>query len=212
MVVGLHACGELGDGLIEGALSASVMSVVLVSCCLQKLRRGRYFRPVMSNAATSDARIARVLQMDRRVLGAANRPIGDVNGHRLVGQRTRYALRMILKERGVDLQPGEEVYGLSRHQVKKGLMAVAGEFEEIWGIRKMKETEIKDWEERSKEEYDVLRRLGIPRVMTGQVLEMAIVLDRAAVLEERGDFKKVVTCRPWSENVSSRNLCCVAWR
>lgn len=198
--------------LIQAALSASVMGVVLVSCCLQKLRRGRCFRPVMSSAAASDERIARVLQMDRKVLGAANRPIGDMNDHRLVGQRTRYALRAILKERGVEVRSGEEVYGLSRHRVKKGLRAVAGEFEEIWGIRKMRENEIESWDERSKEEYEVLRRLGIPRVIAGQALEMAIVLDRAAALEESGEFKKVVTCRPWSEDVSSRNLCCVGWR
>lgn len=47
--------------------------------------------------------------------------------------------------------------------------------------------------------------------MLGEVLEMAIVLDRAAALEESGRFGRVETCQIFPDKVSMRNLAIVAF-
>jgi hypothetical protein len=47
--------------------------------------------------------------------------------------------------------------------------------------------------------------------MLGEVLEMAIVLDRAVFLQESGLFGEVRVCRLFTEDVSMRNLAVLAY-
>lgn len=215
LLLGLHACGALGDAIIQCAASDGPASVVLVSCCLQKIAKGDQNRVPMSSIVLDNANLREALTMPRGTLGATNRTRGYVNRADITARETRYALRQLLEARGQPVQrAGEEVYGLSRHRLRKGLREVAGEVLAMRNIsgEKIKEDEILEREQEARSSYRVMRALTLPRSLAGEVMEMAIILDRAAVLEECGRFSQVRTCRVWGDSVSVRNLGCVAWR
>jgi hypothetical protein len=56
-----------------------------------------------------------------------------------------------------------------------------------------------------------VRAMSLPRSMLGEILEIAIVLDRAVYLEESGLFSKVDVCRLFPDDVSMRNLTILAY-
>jgi hypothetical protein len=100
------------------------------------------------------------------------------------------------------------VDGLSRHAIRRGLGAVAAEALARHGdARAAGRGEISRCEGDARAEYERMRVLTLPRAMVGEVLEMAVVLDRAALLEESGRFGRVRTCRLFGDDVSMRNLC-----
>lgn len=209
-LIGLHACGSLGDDLVRLAAQRGVAAVLLVSCCLQKIERG--VRSPMSDFVRKRTELRDVLTVERGILGVTNRARGVGNEADLQARETRYALRVLLEEKGCGVERvGDEVDGISRHRLRKGLAEVVQEVLGRRGLPGIDEEEIEKRMERARKDYAVMRRLSLPRLLAGEALEMAIVLDRAAMLEEAG-FRRVATCRVWGDNVSVRNLCCVAWR
>src|SRR6185295_2920103 len=54
LAIGLHACGELGDKLVEAAARAHC-DLALVSCCLQKISSATR-RPLSANARAPELR------------------------------------------------------------------------------------------------------------------------------------------------------------
>lgn len=211
LVVALHACGALGDCVVEDAAKAGgAGSLVLVSCCLQKLQEGvAVRRPLSAAAAAGD--VARALTLDRRLLGLTNRVRGYVSESDMTARVTRVALRRLLAGRGIAAAGGDGrrlVDGLSRHAIRRGLGAVAAEALARHGdARAAGRGEISRCEGDARAEYERMRVLTLPRAMVGEVLEMAVVLDRAALLEESGRFGRVRTCRLFGDDVSMRNLC-----
>lgn len=206
-VLGLHACGALGDALISTSVTVPVQVVVLVSCCLQKVSND--VRIPLSATVLNDATLTRALHVRRQILGATNTPRG-YNAHALRARETRRALRLLLEMRGVYTKHGDEVVGLSRHALKTGLAAVANVALAIRGLSLACDHEIAECEMRARSEYRIMRALAIPRAMAAAALEMAVVLDRAACLQEVGF--NVSTLRAWPDHISARNLCIVAWR
>lgn len=201
LAIGLHACGELGDKLIEAAGSAQC-DLALVSCCLQKISSAE--RAPLSTPATEAH-----AQLRREHLGLANltaQPQGveasiDVT---IAARQTRYALGQLLRARGIALEPGAEMSGVNRRQANAGLRRVA---ERACAARQLpppSDAEVAAHETAARRDYAVIRRLSLPRSMLARLVEVLVSLDRAAHLEERGLAVSVATL--FERGVSPRNI------
>lgn len=211
-VVGLHACGGLGDAVISHAVSGHARAVLLVSCCLQKIQHGSLIRRPSSEIARTSV-LNSLLTIPRATLGATNSPRGYSRQNDLISRETRHALRLLFRENGRSVKRvGDEMEGISRHALKNGLASViSGAADVLVGKGLLLNDElIQRCESEAKREYRLMRSLTLPRAAAAAFLEMAIVLDRAAVLQEAGF--QVATCRLWDDSISARNLCIVAWR
>jgi len=199
LAVGLHACGELGDTLVTTVANAGCQ-LALVSCCLQKITAPH--RQPLSQAAIS-------LTLPRGVLGLTNliaRPNGvetDI-ATTLRARQTRYALRLLLRDRGTLVAPGAEMHGINRRKAHRGWPALA---EYACAARAMPPptpAELLHHEAQAARDFAVMRRLSLPRNMLARLIEVAVVLDRAAVLYESGLHVQVATL--CSDTLTPRNL------
>jgi SAM-dependent methyltransferase len=202
LAMGLHACGELGDRLITSAAEARA-SVVLVSCCLQKI------------AAPSRAPLNVGIDLDlpREVLGLANLTPRDEGVETsleatLEARRARVALQLLLRARGVEVSTGEAMRGINRRVARHGLRALAGPAFALRELSPATETELAHADDRARVEFAAARRLSLPRNALARVVEVAVVLDRARYLEERGFETTVAIAFP--AEVSPRNLVLIA--
>jgi SAM-dependent methyltransferase len=205
LAVGLHACGELGDRLVLAAAAAGC-DVALVSCCLQKIEGPA--RPPLSRAAAG-------LSLRRDTLGLANltaRPRGVEASlaATLAAREARYALHRLLRERGVDLAPGEEMRGINRRRAHAGLAVIAGQALSLRGLPAAEAAEIERHAGEARRRYAQVRRLSLPRSMLARLVELAVVLDRAAALEESGHHVRVATL--FERAVTPRNIALFASR
>jgi SAM-dependent methyltransferase len=183
LVVGLHACGDLGD-LIVKRVGHAGSDALLVSCCLQKIR-------AEARQPLSALGRRRTFLAPRPLLGLANlsaRAEGVEGSMReiMASRRTRYALVLLLRGRGVDVSPGEETRGINRRQMRHGLARVADVALSSRGLSAADAAELSLVEARSSAEFAVIRRLSLPRAMLSRLLELAVVFDRAAALEDGG--------------------------
>jgi SAM-dependent methyltransferase len=205
LAVGLHACGELGDRLVAAAAEAGC-DVALVSCCLQKI-------PGPTRAPLS--RAAEGLSLRRDTLGLANltaQPQGveasiDVT---IEGRLARYALLRLLRARDLEVAPGEEMRGINRRRSRAGLADIAARALALRGEPPASPAEIARHEDESRLRYAQIRRLSLPRSMLARLVEVAVVLDRAAALEESGAHVQVATL--FDRAVTPRNLAVFASR
>ena len=184
LLVGLHACGELGDALIRSAVRSGA-AVLLVPCCPQKI--GAEVRAPLS---------AHGLPLARPLLGLANLagvsrrlpPDPSAAEHSQTPQprRTRLALRLLLESAGVALGPGEETRGINRKRFRSGLGAVAPQAFEKRGLPVPGQRAIAAAEQRAIADYARLLRFSLPRRLLARPLELAVTLDRAAALAQAG--------------------------
>lgn len=199
LAIGLHACGELGDKLIE-ATGAAQCDLALVSCCFQKIS-GPERAPLSRGAEGASLR--------REHLGLANltaQPQGveasiDVT---IAARQTRYALGQLLRARGVALEPGAEMSGVNRRQANAGLRRVAERALALRQLPPPSAAELAEHEAAAQRDYAVIRRLSLPRSMLARLVEVLVSLDRAAHLEERGLAVTVATL--FDRRVSPRNI------
>ncbi|EYF04757.1 methyltransferase [Chondromyces apiculatus] len=203
--VGLHACGALGDRMIAAAASARC-DVVLVSCCLQKIDTPR--RAPLSRAAEEAG-----LVLPREALGLANltpRPEGVEAslGDMLAMRERRHALLRLLRARGLPLAPGEEMRGINRRRARDGLAALAARALSLRGLAPASAAEVEEHEAAAHQEFARMRRLSLPRAMLSRLVEVTVVLDRAAALEEQGHEVMVRTV--FDIEVTPRNLAILA--
>ncbi|CAN8062353.1 unnamed protein product [Agarophyton chilense] len=210
MLFGLHSCGSLGETVVKMAAAKQVAAVFLVSCCLQKLESSASFRQPLSDVVLQDPKLRKLLTVERKFLGATNRSRNapcKSNKARV----TRYALRKLLADRGLSYRHGNEVEGLSRHIFKYGLLHVSQKFAKIHNIDlRLGENEAIERAKNAAVDYSRMQALGIPRAIAGEVLEKAIILDRASMLEKT--FPVVRTMQVWPESISVKNLAIAAWK
>ncbi len=188
LAVGLHACGEVGDRLITAAAEARC-EVALVSCCLQKIAGPT--RAPLSRAAAA-------LTLRKDTLGLTNltaqpRGIEASIDATIAARQVRYALLRLLRARGVVLAPGEEMRGINRRRAHKGLRDVAERALAQRGLAAPTDAEIAHHADASRRLYGVIRRLSLPRSMLARLVEVTVVLDRAAALAESGARITVAT-------------------
>lgn len=201
LAMGLHACGEVGDTLVQKSAEGR-SHVMLVSCCPQKIS-ARQRTPLSMLAQQSG------LSLPREVLGLANMshsPHGvELSlSATLEARVNRYALRVFLRSRGLNVEPGAEMQGLNRRRAYRGLEPLVASACAIRGLPLPGPAELVVCSAQAKEEYDRVRRLSLPRMALARVLELTIVLDRAVFLLERGYDVQVAEL--FAKNVSPRNL------
>lgn len=205
LLVGLHACGELGDRLVLSAAHAPC-DLVLVSCCLQKIS-GPARAPLSQMAARAG------LVLKREALGLTNltaRPVGVEASlaDMLTARQHRYALLCLLRARGLDVAPGEEMRGINRRRARLGLGELAARALSLRDLAPATEAEIRAHEEAARLAFSRMRRLSLPRSLLARLTEVAVVLDRAAALEERGHEAQAAIV--FDPDVSPRNIAILA--
>lgn len=180
LAVGLHACGELGDELVlAGAQARCELS--LVSCCLQKLQARE--RKALSNTANG-------LRLGRAELGLTNLTLRREGVEasledNLRAREARLAVRRLLAERGLEVRPGEEMRGVNRRRAHAGFRELAARVLASRALPPPTDAELSLHGENARREYASIRRWTLPRHLLSRLVELAVVFDRAALLEEQ---------------------------
>lgn len=200
LVIGLHACGALGDALLQRAAAARAQ-VLLVSCCQQKIDTAAR-RPLSSLGERLE------LTWPRPLLGLSNLSWGATAVESMRGREVRHALRILLRGRGIDESVGSVAHGINKRRFRQNLSVVADA-----ALRQRKEpppsaSELCTAESRGVAEFARIRRLSLPRNLLGRLMELAIVFDRASYLAEQG--YEVAVRSMFDIDVSPRNLGVVA--
>ncbi len=207
--IGLHACGELGDAMVQ-CVARTGASIALVGCCLQK-RRDATRHPLC--ASTSPALASR-LALPKRVLGLSNLSFGDhgVEASRvenLAGRERRLALHRLLSNECGALPFGAEIKGLNRRTAHRDLNDIVARAFALRRLRHPSLAAIAEAAEWARAHHARTRRLSLPRATLARALETFILLDRALCLEESALVVSFGVLFPPA--VSARNLALVAW-
>jgi SAM-dependent methyltransferase len=205
LAIGLHACGELGDALVRAA-AAQGADLVLVSCCLQKIST-----PERAPLSRAGARLA----LYKDTLGLSNLSSQAVGveasiAHTMQARQARYALRQLLLTRGLVVPPGAEMHGINRRRAHTGFAEIAARALAFRDLPPLGAAEASIIEQRAAPEFAAIRRLSLPRDMLARVIELAVVLDRAAHLAERGYAVRLATL--FERAVTPRNIALFASR
>jgi SAM-dependent methyltransferase len=203
LAVGLHACGELGDRLVLAA-GAARCELALVSCCLQKTR---------ADVRVSLSRSAGEFRLQKADLGLTNltlqaegveAPLAD----NLRGREVRLGVRHLLRARGIELRPGEEMRGVNRRRAQAGFPALASRVLAERGLSPPTEAELGFHAQNAARDWALIRRFSLPRNLLARLVELSVVLDRAALLEECGLRAEVAQL--FDQRVTPRNLVLLA--
>ena len=205
-VIGLHACGELGDEMVVQAAACGA-SIALVGCCLQK-RRQTVRRSLSREAGGNDA-----LDLPRATPGLSNLTARDVGvettrAENLAARARRLALRHLLEEDGAPLRPGAEIDGLNRRVAQGDLPTLVQRAFSARGRPAPHAGAIAAADAWAAVHHARMRRFALPRSMLARALEVFVLLDRARYLESRG--YRVTVGELFSPSVSARNLVLVA--
>jgi SAM-dependent methyltransferase len=205
LAVGLHACGGLGDRLVLAAAKAQC-DLALVSCCLQKIDAPRRVALAKASGAFS---------LRKSELGLANLTLQSMGveaplSENLRARETRLALRRLLRERGLAVQAGEEMRGVNRRRAHAGLAELASFVLAQRGLPPATDAELRLHSENAHRDYACMRRLALPRHLLARLVELAVVFDRAAALEEAGFSVQVAQL--FERRVTPRNTVLLATR
>ncbi|HEU4407991.1 MAG TPA: methyltransferase [Polyangiaceae bacterium] len=207
LVVGLHACGDLGDLALDAASRAGA-PLALVSCCLQKTRAAARL-PRESPAGVDPARLV----WPREVLGLSNlaqraEGVEASLEQNLRARQNRCALAWLLRERGLSIGRGEELAGVNRRRAHAPLDEFAGFALARRGLAPPTAAELARAAEAGAASYARARRYELPRNALGRVLEVFVLYDRARALGARG--YAVAAGVLFSDAWSPRNLALLA--
>lgn len=206
LALGLHACGELGDHVVEVAAEVGA-SVALVGCCLQK-RRGDARAALVASAVPAAA-----ASLPKAILGLSNAIARDQGveasrAENLAARERRVALRWLLAARDVREPPGREMAGLNRRAAHLDLATFAARALAARGLPPAAPLELEAAERHARARFAQLRRWSLPRAQLARPLEIFVALDRACHLARRGHDVRVGTL--FDDDVSARNLLILA--
>ena len=205
LAIGLHACGELGDTLVR-AVADGHAELALVSCCLQKISAPE--RASLSRAAGGFALRKETLGLSNLTSRAVGVEASMENTMR--AREARYGLRLLLRGRGLEIPPGAEMRGINRRRAGGGLEELAKLALARLRRRAASQPEIQQCERDAAFQFGRMRRLSLPRNLLGRAIELSVVLDRAARLEESGHHVLVATL--FEHAVTPRNIALFASR
>lgn len=205
LVVGLHACGALGDLATEAAAAAGA-SLALVGCCMQK-RDGD--RASLARAADPS------LTLGRAALGLGNVRDGDEGVEAGLADRTasrvnRVALGLLLVEAGQTFPHGGEMRGINRRRANDSLANLVAAAFAVRGLSPPADEARARAAREAHAIYTQQRRWELPRTMLARAIEVWVALDRAALLARAGYACEVKVLFPAS--VSPRNIVVLAAR
>jgi SAM-dependent methyltransferase len=208
-VIGLHACGELGDAMVVSA-ARSGASIALVGCCLQK-RRGVSRAPLCAAGPEH----AGALDLPKGILGLSNLTARDdgveaTRAENLAGRERRLALHRLLSAHDPGLRLGAEIDGLNRRAAQRDLASLVARAFAMRRLEPPSAAAVADAATWARVQHARLRRLSLARAMLARVLEVFVLLDRARHLEEQGFGVTLGTLFPAS--TSARNLVLLAQR
>ncbi|HEX4448776.1 MAG TPA: methyltransferase [Polyangiaceae bacterium] len=206
-VVGLHACGELGDAMVTSVARSRGVSLALVGCCLQK-RRQLSRRPLCVAPGVAD-----LLDLPRGLLGLSNLAARDegveaTRAQNLLARERRLALNRLLSEGGPALRLGAEIEGLNRRTAHHDLPVLVARAFAVRGRPAPTARAIDEAGGWARIEHARARRLSVPRALLARVLEVYVLHDRAAFLEAQGFAVEAGILFP--PTVSPRNLALLA--
>jgi SAM-dependent methyltransferase len=210
-VIGLHACGELGDAMVESVARARA-SLVLVGCCLQKRRA--LSRRALCTTKNGAASVDEALDLPRDLLGLSNLTARDegveaTRAENLAGRERRLALHRLLSQDGAaPLRLGAEIEGLNRRSAQGDLESLVRRAFAVRGRPAPASGAIALAASWARAHHARVRRLSLPRSMLARALEIMVLVDRARYLDERGFVVSIGTLFPAA--VSARNLALVA--
>ncbi len=207
LVIGLHACGELGDAMVASAARAPEVSLALVGCCLQK-RRQLSRRPFCT-APGLDLDLPRAL-LGLSNLSASHEGVEATRAENLLGRERRLALHRLLLSPGGTLRRGAEIEGLNRRAAQQDVSRLVARAFALRGRPPPSPEAVDEASAWARAEHARARRLSVPRVLLARVLEVFVLLDRAAHLEAQGFAVRYGTLFPAS--ASPRNLALIASR
>ncbi|MEO7328477.1 MAG: methyltransferase, partial [Minicystis sp.] len=207
LALGLHACGEVGDRLVLAAATAGC-DLALVSCCLQKIEATAR-APLSQAAKTAGFTLAKdslgLTNLSSRAVGVETSLEATMDA-----REARHALALLLRRRGVALPPGEAMRGINRRQAHRGFRALADHALTLRRLAPLDETEHHSCAADAHADFARARRLSLPRSLLARLTELAVVLDRAAALEESGHAARVAVL--FEAGVTPRNLALFASR
>ena len=131
-------------------------------------------------------------------------------GQMMQARQARYALRQLLRARGLQVEPGAEMSGINRRRANAGLSEIATRALALRGLAAATAGEIAEHERAASAGYGAVRRLSLPRNLLARSIELAVVLDRAAYLTEHGYAVLVATL--FDRAVTPRNISLFASR
>ena len=206
-VIGLHACGELGDVMVTSVARLREVTLALVACCMQKRR-------AVSRLALCDAPgLSESLDLPKGLLGLSNLVPRDegveaTRADNLAARERRLALNRLLSDGRAGLRLGAEIAGLNRRTAQRDLTVLVARAFALRGRPIPSRRAIDDAEAWARAEHARARRLSVPRAMLARVLEVYVLLDRGAYLDRHGFTVEVGELFPGA--VSPRNLVLVA--
>jgi hypothetical protein len=203
LAVGLHACGELGDRLVLAAAAARC-DLALISCCLQKMQAP--LRLPLSSAAGSFALQKAELGLTNLVLQPEG--VEATQEDNLRARAARLALRQLLRARGLDVRPGEEMRGVNRRRAQAGFEELAARVLAQRQLAPATGAELRFHASQAERDYAAIRRYSLPRNLLARLVELAVVLDRASALEERD--LHVSVAQLFEQRLTPRNLLLLA--
>ncbi|MFO0757896.1 MAG: methyltransferase [Byssovorax sp.] len=207
LALGLHACGALGDRLVLAAAETGC-DLGLISCCFQKISDAE-------RAPLSRAGRAAGLRLRKDALGLANLSVSPVGvegplAATMEAREARHALALLLQRRGLAVSPGEAMRGINRRRAHRGFYALAEQALALRGLAPATEDELAGCAREAAADFARVRRLSLPRALLARPTELALVLDRAAALEDAGLFAAVIEL--FAIGTTPRNLAIFASR
>ena len=207
LVVGLHACGALTDRLVVCAAEAGA-ALAYVSCCLHKRPEGRR-APLVTDGPLGDRPLA------RDILGLGNINLGPrgveaSHAENVAARDRRAGLRALLRSRGCDVAPGDEMRGINRRRSQAPFADFVARVLERRGLAPATAAELTHFEAAGRRDNRAVRRWSIGRRWLGRVIEVFVNCDRALYLERRG--YRVELGVLWPLAVSPRNVAVIAAR
>lgn len=206
--LGLHACGELGDALVVG-VAERARSLVLVGCCLQKQRAAVRSSLHAARGGAGD------VPLPQSLLGLSNftpreQGVEATRAENVAARERRHALHFLLVDHVGPTRFGAEMDGLNRRAAHGDLESMVVRAFGLRGVAVPSPAAIGDAQRRGKALHDHIRRLSLPRILLGRVLEMFVFVDRALHLESAGFEVTIGIAFP--REISARNLTIVARR
>ena len=202
LLLGLHPCGALGEALVAAAAAHGGVALLMVPCCLHK--QGRAARAACS-------RLGEQLGLGELAVVALKKASMARDATPTVeARRNRHALRRLLEARGVAAADGPraEMSGLHPKKARRGLEALAADALAWRGLPPPAAGELERVAREAGAAFEATRRESVLEGVLGDLLELAVVLDRAAALHEVGLRTAALTAFPM--HASDRNLAIVA--
>jgi SAM-dependent methyltransferase len=207
VVVALHACGPLCDRALHRAAEAGA-AVGWASCCLHRFGAAGW-RPsaVPLSGAPSPCVPPEALGLGNLALGEQG--IEASRAENLAARERRRALWHLLAARNHPVEAGAELAGLNRRRAHEPLESLANQVFSKLGLSAPLPAELEDAARQARIEAHRTRRLELPRAALGRLFELAVNLDRARNLSQRG--LNVAWGTVFEARHSPRNLGGIAW-